>query len=293
MSCVGRYINLAGSADRRQALEAQLRALDLSESHRRFEAIRGADRPERGLTTMQPGELGCWLSHLQVMAEAAGQDRHLHVLEDDAVLSPVLKPLLRDLDRLGDGWDLLFTDVYLHPPPTPEQFAALRRAWHDHARHGRLTLMDLRALPFTGTTSYIVHRRSLDKLRRLLEGQWRTHRTYDLFLQGLVREGRLQARVAVPFVTTIGAANLDSTVGRQGPALRALNAFRQALHCAADPRALYAAVCPGPAAAATEPLLGLYLELLRAVLDGVGEPAAPAPNPARTAWDENPRKPLG
>ena len=276
MAYEGRYINLAGSEDRRRAMDAQLRARGLADTHRRFEAIRGADRPEQPLTTLRPGELGCWLSHLQVMAEATDPDRHLHVLEDDAVLSPRLTQVLRDLDRLGDDWDLLFTDVYLHPPPSPEQFAALRRAWQDHARHGRLTLMDLRGLAFTGTTSYVVHRRSRDKLRRLLDGQWRSHRTYDLFLQGLVREGRLQARVTVPFVTTIGPDNLDSTIGRQGPALRALNAFRQALHCDADPQALYAPLCPGPGAAATEPLLGLYLELLRAVLHSVGEPVTSA-----------------
>jgi len=262
----GLYINLPTSTDRDARMREQLAALGIAQSYRRFEAIRGAKAAQRGQTTLPDGHLGCWLSHQAAWVEGRESGRHLHVLEDDAILGDQLAAALKSLEPEDDGWDLIFTDVYFHPPPTPEQFARLRLWKQAFSDQRKITLADLKALPFTGTTSYLVNHRSIDKLLSLTDGKWTLNRTFDVHLQHLVGTGQIRAQVTIPFLSTLAADNIDSTTGAQGPALAALNAFREALYCKADADAIYARIRPCDDGLGTEPLLGIYLELLRNVL---------------------------
>ena len=262
----GYYINLLENTDRDARMQQQLSMLQIAENYRRFDAIRGAVAPQRSETTLPDGHLGCWLSHQAVWREGQKTGQHLHVLEDDAVIGPSLMPMLKELDLDEHGWDLLFTDVYFHPPPTPEQFASLMRWMQTFSEKKQITLVDLRELPFTGTTSYLVNRASIKKLLDLTDGQWKLNRTFDVMLQILVREGRILARTTIPFLTTIGPENIASTTGAQGPALAALNAFREALYYRSNPKAIYEKMMPCACENGTEPTLGIYLELLRHVL---------------------------
>lgn len=264
----GYYINLDTSVDRDARMRQQLAALRIAGTYRRFEAIRGAGTPQRSQTTLTDGHLGCWLSHQAVWMQGIRAGRHLHVLEDDAILSPLLVQMLEKPNLDEDGWDLLFTDVYFHPPPSPVQFTQLMNWMQAFARGKGVVLADLKDLPFTGTTSYLVNHRGMEKLLALTDGQWTLNRSFDVHLQELVRQGKVRARVTVPFVSTIGPENLATTTGSQGPALAALNAFREALYYRADPSAIYARIrpCECRTETATAPLLGIYLELLRNVL---------------------------
>jgi hypothetical protein len=266
MQFQGYYINLSSSIDRDAEMQRQLNALGMSGQYQRFEAVSGAESPQLLQTSLPPGHLGCWLSHQAVWARGKAANRHVHVLEDDAVLAPFLVTALKGIELDEDSWDLLFTDVYFHPPPTPEQFVRLRQWRRAFADSRKITLADLRYLPFTGTTSYLVNRRSIDKLMALVDGQWKQNKTLDVHLQGLVREGRLRALVTIPFLSGLGSCNVDSTTGSQGPALEALNAFREALYYQADLDEIYARISPCDCSGNTEPFLGIYLELLRNVL---------------------------
>lgn len=267
----GYYINLADSVARRDAIERQLERWQLNDRYRRFEAIRGDLAVERAETALSPGQLGCWLSHLAIWRQAPAAAGHVHVLEDDVALTPLLIQVLEQMQLDDSSWDLLFTDVYFHPPPTPEQFVQLRQARTAFLERQKISLIDLRQLAFTGTTSYLVNQNSLARLPSLLAGGWRRNQTIDVAIQEQVRRGELRARLVFPFLSTLNPEHETSTAGMQGPATPALNAFRQAWFYAADPQAIHRRVGGCECQTGTQPLLELYLHALRSVLGSVAK----------------------
>lgn len=271
MRIQGHYINLADSLSRREAIERQLQRLQVRERYRRFEAIRGESVASRVETTLSAGQLGCWLSHLAIWRQAQAAAEHVHVLEDDVALTPLLSQVLEQMQLDDTSWDLLFTDVYFHPPPTPEQFVQLCQARTAFLERQKISLIDLRSLAFTGTTSYLVNRNSLERLESLLAGGWRRNQTIDVAIQEHVRRGELRARLVFPFLSTLHPEHETSTAGMQGPATPALNAFRQAWFYAADPQAIHRRVGGCEGQTGTEPLLELYLHALRSVLGSVAK----------------------
>lgn len=266
MQYQGVYINLDSCCSRREQVERQLAELGVADRYSRFSAIRGSAAEERTQTTLPAGQLGCWLSHLAVWQQAEGKGSHLHVLEDDVALSPLLLRVLDEMRLDESSWDLIFTDVYFHPPPTPEQFAQLCSAREAFLRERRIALIDLRPLAFTGTTSYLVNQGSLKRLRGLLQGRWQSNQTIDVALQQLIRRGELRARLVFPFLSTMGPEHEQSTAGMQGPAIKALTAFRLAWFYSADPETLRREAIGCRCHANTAPLLELYLNCLREVL---------------------------
>ena len=267
----GIYINLAESETRRQQVEGQLARLRADGRYRRFEAIHGERSAEKGQTTLSPGQLGCWLSHLAVWREAGMAGGHLHILEDDVALTPLLLQVLEQMELDDTSWDLLFTDVYFHPPPTPEQFVQLCQAREAFLEKQKISLIDLRKLSFTGTTSYLVNRNSVGRLVSLLAEGWRRNQTIDVALQGLVRQGQLRARLIFPFLSTLSPEHEISTAGMQGPATKELGAFRQAWFFAADPQAVWLQAGGSQSPSQSAALLELYLNSLRSVLGAIAQ----------------------
>lgn len=262
----GVYINLSISRVRRERLESQLATLGVADRYHRFEAIRGDEAQEQAETTLPAGQVGCWLSHLAVWRQAEGAGTHLHVLEDDASLSPLLFQVLEELPLDDSSWDLLVTDAYFHPPPSPEQFARLHSARQAFLDKRQVTLIDLRRLSFTGLTSYLVNRGSLKRLGELLHGGWRSNRTIDVVLQDLVRKGAVRARLIFPFLSTLAQEHEQSTAGLRGPAIKSLDALRLACFYEADPDAIRRRAIDCRCYPQTDPLLELYLNCLRGVL---------------------------
>ena len=111
---VGRYINLDRSVERRAAFEARLGDLGVLDRYPRFAAIDGA-AAQPGCP-LKPGEAGCFLSHYELLRQHVGDGRHVHVLEDDAVLGPQSVPLIDEIvaGYAMDQYDILYTDVSIN-----------------------------------------------------------------------------------------------------------------------------------------------------------------------------------
>jgi len=135
------YINLDARSDRREHIERQLAALG-AVPRERWPALRPtpetlrhdhADLLERGVEAYvealradprtEPhytGVLGCYLSHVSLLAHIAARfraaDGAVLVLEDDVVLEPGFLSALRDrvasADLVHQGWDLLRLDCW-------------------------------------------------------------------------------------------------------------------------------------------------------------------------------------
>lgn len=209
----GRYINLDRSTERRARLEKQLRVLGIEQAYSRFSAVDGS-RLAPGPRAISHREYACFASHVQLLKEARSTLAHLHVLEDDALLSPEFVPVTSQLIDQGvlDEYDLVYTDIFVSWDPL--QIAALERARRRNTdvdpRTGQesltgVSIFDLHRKGLACTSSYLVSQRSLARVTELLEGAMVAGATkpVDLVLRDLVDSGVLKAACIVPFVTSV------------------------------------------------------------------------------------------
>ncbi|QRF58403.1 glycosyltransferase family 25 protein [Variovorax paradoxus] len=207
----GCFINLQRSGDRRAAMEAQLRALGI-EGVARFEAIDAATLPAAAPdATTSAGERACFLSHARAL-EGAPPDDFFLVLEDDALLSRALPPLLRPeaLAQLAD-WDLVFLEClpYTSAPVLLALWQALKKQLPADPTVPRdaiagIEVLDARGLYNWGAVAYLATPKGLRALPPLLrealaEGP---AQAFDMALNRWVAEGRLRAAVLAPFLAT-------------------------------------------------------------------------------------------
>lgn len=153
-------INLDRATDRLARIAAQLDRLGLAWTRlpavdaRAFSAAQRAAlddatyRRRHGMTPL-PGELGCYLSHVEVMrAFLASDARFAVVLEDDVLLHDTLPAVLAGLVRQPQRWDMVKLSAVHSGTPVPVL---------DLAPGHRLAVMLSRC---TGSSAYIVNRRA-------------------------------------------------------------------------------------------------------------------------------------
>src|SRR5438105_4767747 len=111
----GVYINLDRSTERRERFDAQLLKFGLAQAYARFSAIDGS-RVHTSTSRVNPGELGCFLSHVRALELARGFGKPVHILEDDAILSEHVQPIVEDAieGRVFDHFDIIFTDTFVN-----------------------------------------------------------------------------------------------------------------------------------------------------------------------------------
>jgi GR25 family glycosyltransferase involved in LPS biosynthesis len=224
---VGRYINLDRSEARRAVVEAQIERFDLKDRYTRFAAIDGASRPPAG--GLKPGEVGCFLSHYEVLREHAGDGRHVHVLEDDVVFGPQTATIIDMVaDQTLGEVDILYTDV------SPNFNQVLFLSMVEHLRgtgmtdpvqrtvfNGRpfplnIAFLTLGGQAFTGANAYIVGHRSIERLVAAMAAEIARGPTMpvDVFYAELFSSGAFSARCTVPFLTSIAPPHTaPSTIG--------------------------------------------------------------------------------
>jgi GR25 family glycosyltransferase involved in LPS biosynthesis len=205
----GLYINLDRSPERRAAFEKQLSELGLQSRYGRFPSVDGR-QIDTSRTQLRPGEVGLFLSHCRALESARNRGSCVHVLEDDALLSEHVVPVVSDAvaTDVFQQYDLLFTDMMIHchiaflksvksefdqiaPRPRPLRFNQLR-------------LIDLSQVFYAGSQSYVVGARSIDKVISVYREEIAKGPTIpvDIFLQQQVLSGRLRAACLFPFITS-------------------------------------------------------------------------------------------
>jgi hypothetical protein len=210
----GVFLNMERSVERRRALEAQLDAIDLPYPVHRFPAIDGRQRPEcpAGLS---PGQYGCWLSHLQALRQIGPGGEHVHVMEDDALLSsalPAMHDLLGAVEAGSSGdWDILYLDATL------VEVADMIRVfeWTQAARvKGTVHIHRLpRESTVYGAHAYVINGRSKARVIEFLASQLALPIPYDNGLANGIQQGSLRAYITTPFVSSGSEEGLIRTIG--------------------------------------------------------------------------------
>ncbi len=223
MNYLGFYINLDRSPQRRIGIVTQLEELQLLSQYSRFPAADGnvLNLKESSLRT---GEIGCFTSHYLLLEKNLTQTHHLHVIEDDVILSRDTNPTLKMLldSESFDNFDILFTDTLL-----PFDSLAIReyKTLFDNSvernESGKITsikkytVIDLRQCFFACTSSFVIHRNSIVKLYQLLQQEIKMGPRYpiDLFIRDKVYAGEIRAGCIFPFITSIRLEHMfDSTI---------------------------------------------------------------------------------
>jgi hypothetical protein len=220
LDCVeGVYINLDRAAERRAAMEKQLSEIGLPYPLERFAGIDGS-RQAGCPDGLLPGQYGCWLSHLGTLERSLPSGRHLHVVEDDALMStglPALPHVVQSLDSGSAGdWDILYLDATLVELEDMYQMFQ----WVQEARPKGLA--HLRRIParFTvyGTHSYVVNSSRKKHVRDFLLSYLAAGVPIDDVFASGIQRGRLKAYLTAPFLTSGDDRGLVSTVGYEAGA---------------------------------------------------------------------------
>lgn len=268
MEYQGYYINLGEHSDRDQSLREHLESLKLGGRYERFDAIRGADVAAAANSPLNPGSIGCGLSHLQLLSSQRHGGVHLHVLEDDAVLHPRIPSWFSTVPETL-SWDLLYTDVYFSML-SPQTFQQLNRLVQAYQARGTVALVNLRGVPFVGTTSYFVNRDSIGKVADLIGTSWISRHKHDDHMNQLVQSGRLLAYVAIPFLTTRSTLSCRSTIDAEYTSLmQAMDLQRAALFADANLDELAAKAEQLSLGGPVNPLVTIYTETTRSILEHI------------------------
>jgi len=219
----GVYINLDRSVARRSAMDAQIAAFGLTDRYSRFAAVDGSSLPP-SRSGLRQGELGAFFSHMRALEAArSSRDGAIHIMEDDALLTGHVRPVIEDAIGAGlfQRFDILFTDILA--PPQLGMLKALKSAFDRVEMSGRpaLRLSDLQVLDLAGQnfsclTSYVVGENAIDRMLALYAEEAKTgpSKPVDLFVRDCIGMGKLRAAFLFPFITSLRLEEIAaSTIG--------------------------------------------------------------------------------
>jgi hypothetical protein len=210
----GIFLNLSRNEKRRAALTRHLADVGASSRYQRVEAVDGRAVAHAYNTTLDPGNLGLWLSHEYLSHTYNAPGFHLHIIEDDVVFArnavKVLEGVLQHADAQLGPWDLLFTDIFV--PISLDIFRLFSQKMQVYAQSRSYSLVDLATIGFACTSSVLINKSSVAKYASLISGKWALGMPIDLYLRRLVHQRQLKAYVVVPFPTSISRESIDSVL---------------------------------------------------------------------------------
>jgi len=162
----GFYINLARDHQKRDRIEKNVLSIGLSEIYSRCDAVDGTKIAEDFESQLMAGELGCWMSHLSILHNQMLKDRHIHVIEDDALLHRDIAKVFNAFTRQVTEWDVLFTDFFV--PYDLYLFKSMHEAVMNYKQNREIRVLKLDNIKFACANSYFVHKDSIRKLYKLL-----------------------------------------------------------------------------------------------------------------------------
>jgi GR25 family glycosyltransferase involved in LPS biosynthesis len=234
----GLYINLDRHADRRSAIEEELRKFGIADRYRRFPAVDGSmlKLPPDGVA---PGAAGCFWSHYRALEQNKAANACIHVLEDDAILSRYVGRTIENGCREGqfDGYDIVFTEMFVGYNAWNlrdfKQFHDSLLAQRPSTDHDPIfSVADISSVYLACTSSYIVAPHAIEHVaatfKRGLDQGPRV--PIDVFMRQEALEGRLKLGCIFPFTTTIRLDQIyKSTINTFDNATESLSILATAL----------------------------------------------------------------
>lgn len=257
----GYFLNLQRNEQRRNALLKNLADIGASARYQRYEAVDGRVASADHATKLDPGNLGLWLSHERLL-KSSPPDQHIHILEDDAILSKraveVLDGLLAHLESTMPTWELLFTDIFVQP--RTDIFVLFLQKLNEFRQTGSYSIVDLANIQFACTSSLLINKSAIPKYLQILSGNWSRGLPIDLFLREQVQSRKLRAHLCLPFITSISPESNTSDIrGDMDRSRKVCDTLRRGLYQEANLPELLNDMRQLTAGARISPLVNLYL----------------------------------
>lgn len=277
----GLYINLDRAVERRRTITRNIRELGLESYYQRLAAVDGREEGRPDDAPLNPGEYGCLRSHIKALQRYPDDSRHLHILEDDALLT-------RDLQRcvLSDGvsrilldgrFDIVFTECAINYSQFVGTGGLLEELEEAKKKPGKHFLAPAHKFYAHSLSSYFVNGKSKGALLKVAQQSLAEGTTFDLHLKSKIRSGEIKAAITVPFLTSLTPHSSDSSIqGQLSPDIQVGNYFRPLMSRGADFEELVAELRGLNAGASWSPGVECYLELLRFALRDGGDISASA-----------------
>lgn len=233
----GFYVNLASNTVRNESLVNRLRAIGAETRYQRVEAVDGRAIAAQYESKLSPGDLGIWMSHVNLLRAQQGSPLHLHIMEDDTTLADNAMALFEQVLAFADGrigeWDILLTDVAVSLDS--QLFSMLSEKVAQFRKSGMMTVVPLNRIQFAGMASIFIRQKSLGKYMALMEEGWKEGMAIDLYLQKMVLLGKLNGFVTVPFLTSPTVHGEQSDIrGTLTPSRLVMDLYRRAFFKDAD-----------------------------------------------------------
>ena len=200
----GHFINLSESIERRHQIEGALKKLGLSETIRRFPAI----RCDTGSGKLSPSERGCLMSHASII-DQAHTDTTLLVLEDDTVLSQRLPGALKILPAMMQklSLDIIFLGQTVEYSDIKTHIRLLKALDQLQANNKAVTILDASKFYRWGAFAYMLAPQSLKRISASLkkEADQGTSVPIDNFFLRQIRSNKLKAGVMFPYIVGVNA----------------------------------------------------------------------------------------
>jgi GR25 family glycosyltransferase involved in LPS biosynthesis len=221
----GAFINLDRSPERRRDIETQLHTFGIADRYARFPAIDG-DALSNYPGPLRRGEVGCFLSHVRALERMRMAGTHVHIVEDDVLLSRQLAPMIDFTIAQGvfQYFDIIFTDVYvgfenisnirLHKRMYDD---FLSKSQSDFFRAFRVLSLDGQV--FYNLSSYVVAAHAIDRVLAFYKKEIEAGPVtpVDILICRLALERKLRVGYLFPFVTSLRLERaLDTTILGRG-----------------------------------------------------------------------------
>ena len=255
----GFYINLDSSRERASQIKKQLKTLGLERVFHRFAAVDGHKYTSQcSQFRLTPGEIGVWMSHVNVIRRNLKTRNHLHIIEDDALLARNLPAFYSRIEnhQIPEDWDLIFTSI----GNVEHVFADLYRLARHAGNAGQIYMQSLSNVRFSSALSYIVRSEKKEKLYDLINEGWKSGIPIDLYYRELVQQGKLNAYVTVPFLSTPDLS-FDSTIQEPSASLQLFRIVNSLFYIEADLEKLHEQAKQYTQDIARDPVLDVFLEL--------------------------------
>jgi len=202
----GAYIGI--EKERLELMQVQIEKFELPYTH-----FLGIDK------TIYKEKRGAYLasgwSKLNYIKSTFNEDKHIHILEDDVIISPVLKKTLFKILKSIENkeWDILFTDVVFS---IDTNLFELENYFSIYKKERKLALLDIGNYNTLGCSSFIINKKSKKKVYNLLRSEESfTKTSFDKQIRNLFYNGSLKAMTTFPFLTKTSIHSRESTLEKR------------------------------------------------------------------------------
>ena len=216
----GFYINLRGSEERKNAIQACINEASPNFNISRFNGIYGSDASISN-PHLTHGQWGCYLSHTLLIQNNLNSQNHLLIIEDDSHFNKSINLISEKIEKLDDSWDIIYLDATL--VEIEDQLLFSRKIIEE--KNKSKDILNIEKIPSTatiyGTHCYLINKSSINKIHKILLNNAMTGLPIDNVLSAAIQEGKITAHITLPFLTAPSEASMISTINTsEHPLLR-------------------------------------------------------------------------